>query len=163
MAMSELPLVLGEVIRIESGQEVGRIGLRLVHAAALGLVVGYGRERLHKAAGLRTHMLVCLGSAVAAMSLGTTSVDSNASSRVVQGVLQGIGFLGAGTILKLSDKAEVRGLTTAASIWLTAAVGIATGLGNFWLPTLGAVTAWVVLVPLAGLERKHFDTSGQGT
>lgn len=126
--------------------------LRLLLAAAMGFVIGLGRERLHKAAGLRTHILVSTGSAIfvlAALNAGTT-LDS--TSRVIQGIVQGIGFLGAGTILKLSDRAEVQGLTTAASVWLTAAIGVSAGLGQIWLAIIGTALAWLVLGPLNKLE-----------
>lgn len=118
-----------------------RVGGRLLLAALLGLSVGFERERSHKAAGLRTHMLVCLGAAISAMAHVTTSVGLDASSLVIQGVLRDIVFLGAGTILKLRDKAQVRGLTTAASVWLTAVLGVSAGLGHFWLPVIAAAIA----------------------
>jgi putative Mg2+ transporter-C (MgtC) family protein len=81
-------------------------------------------------------------------------MDRHALSRVIQGLAAGIGFLGAGTILKLSEEREVRGLTTAAGVWLTAAVGAAVGLGMLWPAALGAALAWVVLGTLHALERK---------
>lgn len=132
---------------------VGTVALRLGVATALGFFLGLGRERLHRAAGLRTHMLVALGAAmfVAGSISGGISVDG--SARVIQGVVQGIGFLGAGTILKLSRRAEVHGLTTAASIWVTAAIGIACGLGEFAIACIGALLAWFTLVPLKSIER----------
>jgi len=123
-------------------------------AAALGLVLGVGRERLRKTAGMRTHMLVSLGSAMFAMSPMLAGMSVEGSSRVIQGIIQGIGFLGAGTIIKLSDRAEVKGLTTAASTWLTAAVGVACGLGELWLALVGAALAWFVLVPVGIIERR---------
>lgn len=155
--MANASELVGQVVALESVDETIRIGTRLAVAAIVGVVVGYEREKLHKSAGLRTHMLVSLGAAVVAMSLGTTGVDQNASSRIIQGVLQGIGFLGAGTILKLGDKVEVRGLTTAASIWLTASLGVCAGMGRFWLPVVGAAMAWVILVPLAKAERRFIS------
>jgi len=133
---------------------VGVLAARMALAAALGLVLGVGRERLRKTAGMRTHMLVSLGSAMFAMSPMLAGMSVEGSSRVIQGIIQGIGFLGAGTIIKLSDRAEVKGLTTAASTWLTAAVGVACGLGELWLALVGAALAWFVLVPVGIIERR---------
>ena len=126
---------------------------RLVVAALFGGVLGFQRERVHSAAGLRTHMLVCVGSAffvLAAIESGAAMIDV---SRVIQGLVAGIGFLGAGAILKMGDRAEVHGLTTAASIWLTAAVGIGVGLGHLWLPVAGTILGWIILGPVGRLER----------
>ncbi len=129
--------------------------VRLALALALGALLGLQRERVHSTAGLRTHMLVSLGAAffvLAAVEAGATSADV---SRVIQGLVAGIGFLGAGAILKLGDRGEVHGLTTAASIWLTAAVGTGAGLGHIWLPILGAFFGWIVLGPIGRLEKHH--------
>src|SRR4051794_31422327 len=90
---------------------------RLLIAAALGGLLGYQREKLHKAAGVRTHMLVALGCAF--FVLAPQFEENIDLSRVIQGVVTGIGFLGAGAILKLEQEHSIRGLTTAASIWLT--------------------------------------------
>jgi putative Mg2+ transporter-C (MgtC) family protein len=126
--------------------------LRLLLAAAMGFVLGLGRERLHKAAGLRTHILVCVGSAIFVLASLNAGASLDSTTRVIQGIVQGIGFLGAGTILKLSDRAEVQGLTTAASVWLTAAVGVSAGLGELWLAVIGTGIAWLVLGPLNKLD-----------
>ncbi len=110
---------------------------------------------MHSAAGLRTHILVAIGAALIVLS-GIQSGFSDAdSSRVIQGIVAGIGFLGAGTILKIGERVEVHGLTTAASIWLTAGVGIAAGLGHLWLPLVAAAIGWLVLGPLGRLEKSH--------
>jgi putative Mg2+ transporter-C (MgtC) family protein len=144
----------GPIFDFNDGDLVVLITARLALAAVLGLVLGLGRERLRKTAGMRTHMLVSVGSAMFVMCPILAGLSVEGYSRVIQGITQGIGFLGAGTIIKLSDKAEVKGLTTAASTWLTAAVGVSCGMGKFWLAVLGAVIAWVVLVPLGIAERK---------
>ncbi len=136
---------------------VSRLGL----AAALGALLGYQRERVHSTAGLRTHILVCLGSAffvLASVEAGQTSADV---SRIIQGIVTGVGFLGAGTILKVGDRLEVHGLTTAASIWLTAGIGAGAGLGHLWLPALGAGIGWLILGPVGRLEKKRSEGSGQ--
>jgi len=131
-----------------------RVTIRLVLAAVFAGIVGYERERAGKPAGLRTHMLVALGGAVfvtASLEAGSTSADI---SRVIQGVATGIGFIGGGAILKSRDNDEVTGLTTAASIWLTAGVGIAAGLGRLGAAVLGIVLALAILAALriSGLE-----------
>ena len=140
------------------------IALRLALASVLGFVLGIDRERGHKTAGLRTHMLVCIGAAIFALCPTLLGMGNDAVSRVVQGVVQGIGFLGAGAILKLSDTVEVRGLTTAASTWLVAAIGVASGLGLLWLAVVGTAFAWVVLVPLGRVEKRlhHQRMTGNG-
>jgi len=127
---------------------------RLGLAAVLGGIVGLQRERVHSTAGLRTHMLVCLGAAffvLAAVEAGASATDV---SRVVQGIVAGVGFLGAGAILKIGESGQVHGLTTAASIWLTAAVGTGAGLGHIWLPILGALFGFVILGPVGRLEKR---------
>jgi len=111
------------------GQAI-RIGLRLLIAALLGGILGYERERSGKSAGIRTHMLVSMGSALFVLIPQQSGVAPTDISRVVQGIVAGVGFLGAGTIMKATDSHQVKGLTTAAGIWLTAAIGMAAGLGR---------------------------------
>lgn len=130
------------------------IVLRLGIAAVLGGVIGFEREQVGKAAGLRTHMLVGLAAAlftVAPLDAGMSVADL---SRVLQGVAAGIGFIGAGTILKLTSQQEIRGLTTAASLWLTAAVGMAVGIGHLWLPIVAVFLAVVILWGLGVVEAR---------
>ena len=134
---------------------LSRLGL----ATALGALLGYQRERVHSTAGLRTHILVCLGAAffvLASVEAGQTSADI---SRVIQGIVTGVGFLGAGTILKVGDRLEVHGLTTAASIWLTAGIGVGAGLGHLWLPALGAAIGWLILGPVGNIEKGRSERS----
>jgi putative Mg2+ transporter-C (MgtC) family protein len=134
---------------------------RLALAAALGALLGYQRESVHSTAGLRTHILVCLGAAffvLASVEAGQTSADV---SRVIQGIVTGVGFLGAGTILKVGDRLEVHGLTTAASIWLTAGIGVGAGLGHLWLPALGAGIGWLILGPIGNLEKGRENKSSK--
>ena len=101
-----------------------RIIIRLLAAILLGGLIGLQREKVGKPAGLRTHTLVCLGTTVVLLSCSAASMSLEANSRVVQGIVTGIGFIGAGSILKLSEEHLIRGLTTSASIWTTAAVGM---------------------------------------
>lgn len=132
--------------------QVARIVVRLVAAALLGAVIGIQRERAGKPAGLRTHMLVALGAAlfvIAPLEYGMSPEDM---SRVVQGLATGIGFLGAGAILKMEREREITGLTTAAGIWLTAAIGVAVGLGRWGSAALGVALTWVILAVLGRYE-----------
>jgi putative Mg2+ transporter-C (MgtC) family protein len=124
-------------------REVTQLLLRLGLAAGLGGLLGLQRELVGRAAGLRTHMLVALGSAffvIIPMQAGMSIADL---SRVLQGLTAGIGFLGAGTILK--RERQIEGLTTAASLWLTAAVGIAAGMGREMSAILGTGLAFIIL------------------
>lgn len=130
-----------------------RILLRLVVAALLGGMLGFERERRGKSAGLRTHMLVALGSCVFVMVPQQAGVPLGELARVVQGLVTGVGFLGAGTILKKNVE-DVKGLTTAAGIWLTAAIGMTVGLGYDSTAVLSAVLALVILSLLGKLEAK---------
>ena len=130
------------VTDIEQGT---RVTLRLMLAALLGGVLGLERERQGKAAGVRTHMLVCLGAALFVLVPDVAGALDDAMSRVIQGVVAGVGFLGAGTILKGDAANQVKGLTTAAGIWLTAAIGVTIGLGHQATGLLCAALALIIL------------------
>jgi putative Mg2+ transporter-C (MgtC) family protein len=117
---------------------------RLLAAAALGAVVGWQRERVHKPAGVRTHTLVALGAAAFVVAAERAGFDAAAVSRVVQGLVAGVGFIGAGAILR-RDEHHVEGVTTAASVWVAAAVGTAAGLGSGWTAVVGAVLGVLIL------------------
>lgn len=137
---------------LPSAIEVARVAVRLLLAAILGGVLGFERQRRGKAAGLRTHMLVAVGTAlftIAPIQAGMSIADV---SRILQGIAAGVGFIGAGAILKRTDQEEIKGLTTAAGIWLTAAVGAAVGLGSLWVPVLGALFALAILSTLRYIE-----------
>lgn len=153
-AIAQLSAAREPIFDFNDTDTVMLVAARLSLAAMLGLVLGIGRERLRKSAGMRTHMVVSVGSAMFVLCPILAGLSGDGYSRVIQGITQGIGFLGAGTIIKLSDKAEVKGLTTAASTWLTAAVGVSCGMGKFWLAIVGAGIAWLVLVPLGVAERR---------
>jgi putative Mg2+ transporter-C (MgtC) family protein len=148
-----------EVIRDEFLGGIGnsaqllRVLVRLVVASILGGLVGFERQHEGKAAGIRTHMLVALGSAVFTLVPLEAGMDINNVSRVIQGIAAGIGFLGAGTILKVSDVHEIKGLTTAASIWMTAAMGVAVGAGRVGLALLSVVLGLIILYVLHQAER----------
>jgi putative Mg2+ transporter-C (MgtC) family protein len=134
--------------------EVTKVVVRLLLAALLGGLVGIQRERVGKAAGLRTHMLVALGSAFFVLIPDRAGMQLADLSRVLQGILTGIGFLGAGTILKRDEEEEIQGLTTAAGLWLTAAIGIAAGLGREASAILGTILALIILCLLPRVRPK---------
>ena len=140
--------IQGEFSDLPDVAEVTRLCLRLLIAMILGGVLGFERERSGASAGFRTHMLVALGSALFVLVPLQAGTDLSDMSRVLQGVIAGIGFLGAGAILKSSDDQQVRGLTTAASIWLTAAIGIAAGMGREATAVLSTLFALVILFAL---------------
>jgi putative Mg2+ transporter-C (MgtC) family protein len=140
--------------------DTGELALRLGAAVAAGMAIGLNRGMRGKPIGMRTLALVALGSAT--VTVATIQVDAmwehpDALSRVVQGLIQGlmagIGFIGAGVILRKADAGEVHGLTTAATVWVTAALGIACGLAAWRAAVIAAVLAVVVLVGGAWLER----------
>jgi len=126
----------------------GAVLLRLAAAVAAGALIGLDRELRHKPAGLRTLALVSLGSAVFILETidSTRGVYTDATSRVIQGIVTGVGFLGAGSIMRGAGEEPVRGLTTAASIWLAAAIGIACGLANWPLVVGGSALGLLVLL-----------------
>jgi putative Mg2+ transporter-C (MgtC) family protein len=130
-----------------------RISLRLGTALLIGAAVGIQRELTHRPAGLRTHMLVALGTALVVLMAHEAGLSSSDVSRVVQGIVTGIGFLGGGAILKLTAEHEIHGLTTAAGIWMTAAAAAAAGLGQLGIAVIGVTLGLVVLAALVRLER----------
>jgi putative Mg2+ transporter-C (MgtC) family protein len=128
--------------------QVTRVFVRLLVAVVLGGLLGYERETRGTAAGLRTHMLVALGAALFILVPLQAGISMPDMSRVLQGVISGIGFLGAGAIIKLSQDREIRGVTTAASIWLTAAIGVAAGMGMEMTAILSTLFALFILALL---------------
>lgn len=135
-------------------QQTARVVIRLLAALIVGGIIGYQRERAGKAAGLRTHILVAMGTALFVLACVGYGMQQDALSRVVQGLATGIGFLGAGAILKMEAERRIRGLTTAAGIWMTAALGVAIGLGELGTAVIGVVFAWIVLAVLIRLENE---------
>ena len=136
--------------------------LQLVFAALLGSFIGYERERKGKEAGLRTFSLVALGACFFTMTAIYFKLPQGASTnalqidptRVIQAVAIGIGFIGSGLIIQ--KKAQVEGLTTAAALWATAAIGIGIGLRLYYLSAVGALLIIVILVVLKEVEKKVF-------
>ena len=126
------------------------VTVRLVLAALLGGILGYERERKARSAGVRTHMLVAVGAALFVIGPLQAGMPVEDMSRVLQGVVQGIGFLGAGAIIVRTARQQVEGLTTAANIWATAAIGGIVGLG---LEMTAVLSTLIVLVILAVVPR----------
>lgn len=149
-----MPIDTGLLALPDAAHFVATTG-RLLAAAALGGLIGAQRERVHSAAGFRTHILVAMGAALLILGGRESGFATDDVSRTVQGIVTGIGFLGAGTILKLADKGEVHGLTTAATIWVTAAVGVAAAISPLWLPALAAGLTWIVLALAVRLESRR--------
>jgi putative Mg2+ transporter-C (MgtC) family protein len=135
---------------ITSGEKLAVILIRLTAAVVLGAAIGYERQRAGKAAGMRTHILVMFGTCVFVVSSYQMSWDG--TSRIIQGIITGIGFLGAGAILKSADQQHVQGLTTAASIWITAAIGVTIGVGVLGIAIISTALTLVVLTLLKKLE-----------
>ena len=140
-------------------QLLARIFVRLTAAVVLAAVIGWQREHDHKSAGLRTHILVSLGAALYALTAQELGASAADLTRVAQGVATGIGFLGAGVILQITDERRVQGLTTAAGIWLTAAIGLAAGMGALASAILGTLCCFTVL---GGLRRFESWMRGAG-
>lgn len=138
---------------LPDAREAVRIAIRLLAALIVGGIIGYQRERAGKAAGLRTHMLVSMGAALFVIGGIANGMQQDALSRVVQGLATGIGFIGAGAILKLEQERAIKGLTTAAGVWMTAALGVTVGFGQIGAAAIGVLFAWTVLSVLIRLEK----------
>lgn len=142
--------IASEFSDLSDAEQATRVMVRLTLAALLGGLLGIEREQKGKAAGVRTHMLVAMGSAMFVLVSQQSGMITADLSRVIQGVTAGIGFLGAGTILKghikgNADEEQVKGLTTAAGIWLTAAIGMAAGMGREATAVLSTLLALGIL------------------
>lgn len=129
---------------------IGEQIFRLILSATLGMIVGFERERAHKPAGLRTHMLVCLGSCLFTLVSLEFSIDP---ARIAAGIVTGIGFIGAGAILAERDR--IVGITTAASLWVTAAIGLAAGVGNYILAIVASLLTLLILFSRAIFKRSE--------
>ena len=126
--------------------------IRLIAATLLGGAIGFQRERWGKPAGLRTHILVTLGTTVFVLACAGYGMSSDGLSRVIQGIVTGIGFIGAGSILKINEEREIQGLTTSAGIWMTSAIGVTIGLGALGLALLGTALTLIILTFAGRLE-----------
>lgn len=126
--------------------------LRLVLAAILGGIIGFERERIHRPAGLRTHMLVCVGSTLITIC-GLYGFPSADMARLSAAIITGIGFLGAGTII--ASRGHIIGLTTAASVWVVSGLGIAIGIG-FYVAALVTTGLILIILEMRIFEKKGF-------
>ncbi|HQZ98432.1 MAG TPA: MgtC/SapB family protein [Pyrinomonadaceae bacterium] len=126
-------------------RQLAHVVIRMIAAVILGAVIGFEREKAGKEAGLRTHILVALGTCVFVLACSGYGMSSDGLSRVIQGIVTGIGFLGAGSILKLNEERDIQGLTTAAGIWMTSAIGVTVGLGTLGLALIATVLTVVIL------------------
>lgn len=124
--------------------------VRLLTAAVLGGMLGMERESKGRAAGFKTHVLVSIGSALFVMAPLLSGIDPADVTRVMQGIVSGIGFLGAGAIIKLERDERIEGLTTAAGIWMVSAIGMAAGMG---LEIMALVTTLIALAVVAVIPR----------
>ncbi|HUK01840.1 MAG TPA: MgtC/SapB family protein [Steroidobacteraceae bacterium] len=135
-------------------QQLVRAGVRLTFAALIGASIGLQRQLNGKAAGLRTHMLVALGTTMFVLTCVLAGMPEDGLTRVMQGIATGIGFLGAGAILKVEREQEILGLTTAADIWLTAAASVAVGIGHYATAIAVTILACLVLSVLVRVEQR---------
>ncbi|MBA2238189.1 MAG: MgtC/SapB family protein [Lysobacter sp.] len=154
-----IPAQIGAALTTEfalpDAGELTVIVVRLLTAALLGGLLGLEREKRGRAAGLKTHILVSMGSALFVLAPLQAGVDPAEVTRVMQGIVSGIGFLGAGAIIKLDKGERVEGLTTAAGIWMTSAIGMAAGMGLEIAALLTAVLALVVFAVIPKLMRDN--------
>jgi putative Mg2+ transporter-C (MgtC) family protein len=148
---------------LPDGGQITRLVLRLVVAAALGGFIGYERKQAGKDYGPRTLMLVAAGSALFVLIPQQAGMPLSDLSRVMQGLLAGIGFIGGGAILKSPEQGRVQGMTSAAGIWMVAAIGVAVGLGRMASAIVAALFAYLVLSLFYRLEQKMAVKSGSGS
>ncbi|WP_024891148.1 MgtC/SapB family protein [Luteimonas huabeiensis] len=144
-ALDEIGRALADEFSLPGAGEMTVIVARVLTAAVLGGIIGWEREQKGRAAGLKTHILVSIGSALFVLAPLLYGIDGAEVTRVMQGIVSGIGFLGAGAILKLDRGERIEGLTTAAGIWMTAAIGMAAGMGQEWVAAITTVVAFIVV------------------
>ena len=137
---------------IGDGREIAKVFIRMVAAIIFGAAIGIEREVAGKQAGVRTHMLVTLGTTAVVLVCVQYGFSTDGLSRVIQGIVTGIGFIGAGSIIKQSDKMNVQGLTTSSGIWIAAAIGVATGLGAVGLAAIGTVLSLSILTIAVAID-----------
>jgi putative Mg2+ transporter-C (MgtC) family protein len=149
-----LRTLVDEFSDLGDAEQVTQLLIRLVVAAVLGGLLGLERERHGKPAGIRTHMLVAAGSALFVLVPVQMGMDDEGLSRVMQGLLSGVGFICAGAILKLEREEQVQGLTSAAGVWMTSAIGVAAGLGREMTAFVSTLLVLGILM-LEGPLRRH--------
>ena len=143
--MDEVLQALASELSLPRAGTMTVIVVRVAVAALLGGIIGWEREQKGRAAGLKTHILVAVGSALFVLAPYLAGIDGGDNTRVMQGIVSGIGFLGAGAILRSRDGSRVEGLTTAASIWM------AVGIGQAMLALVATLLAWLVVAAMPGL------------
>ena len=151
--LDEVGATLAAELSLPDAGTVTVILVRVLTAAVLGGVIGWERESKGRAAGLKTHMLVSIGAALFVLAPLLADIDPGDVTRVMQGIVSGIGFLGAGAILRRDRGERVEGLTTAASIWMTAAIGMAAGMGQEMVALITTLVALLVVGLLPRLEK----------
>jgi putative Mg2+ transporter-C (MgtC) family protein len=134
--------------------DVVMLASRSLSAAVFGAAIGWERQLHGREAGLRTHMLVALGAALFVLTPLLAGGDAADIAGVIRGIAPGIGFIGGGAILKLASEHDIKGLTTAASIWLTSAVGVAAGAGKMWAAMVAVLLSLFILAVLAKFEKR---------
>lgn len=139
---------------LPNSRQLAQVVIRLIAATMLGAIVGFEREWAGKPAGLRTHALVSLGTAVSVVAGSAFGMSSDGLSRVIQGIVTGIGFIGAGSILKRNEEQDIKGLTTAAGVWMTAAIGVTAGLGLLGVALLSTLLAVIILALVGAIEAR---------
>jgi putative Mg2+ transporter-C (MgtC) family protein len=142
-AWAQITTALADEFALPDPGAMAVIVARLLTAAILGGLVGYERERKGRAAGLKTHILVSIGSALFVLAPAMAGVPMEDITRVMQGIVSGIGFLGAGAIIKMEKDTRVEGLTTAAGVFMTSAIGMSAGVG---MEIVALATTLVALV-----------------
>lgn len=143
--LDQIGSAIARELELPDADTMTTIVVRVLVAAILGGIVGWERERKGRAAGLKTHILVSIGSALFVLAPLLAEIDGADVTRVMQGVVSGIGFLGAGAILKLGKEERIEGLTTAAGVWMTAAIGMAAGMGQEMVALITTVVAMLVV------------------
>lgn len=145
--------------------------IRVIVAVLIGMAIGIERELSNHPAGMKTHALVCLGAAITTMIsaemcyslMGNEALDASSKvdmSRIASGVVSGIGFIGAGAIIKSKDGSVVTGITTAATVWISGCMGLAIGMGYFRIITIAMLAILFATVTLKGLENKFIKHRG---
>ncbi|MGO1540525.1 MAG: MgtC/SapB family protein [Luteimonas sp.] len=151
--LDEVGAALASEFALPDAGTMTMIVARVLCAAVLGGIIGWEREAKGRAAGLRTHMLVSVGAALFVLAPLLAGVGPGDVTRVMQGIVSGIGFLGAGAILRRDRGGRVEGLTTAAGIWMTAAIGMAAGMGQEVVALITTVVALIVFAVLPKFEK----------
>lgn len=148
--------ILSEFSDIPNAEQATKVVLRLCIASLLGGLIGYERELRGKSAGLRTHMLVAMGAALFILVPQQAGASAADVSRILQGLIAGVGFLGAGAIMIGQQKENETGLTTAATVWICAAIGITAGIGSEMTAVLSTMLTIVILAAIPKrFKREH--------